>query len=169
MILARSLALSLLPLAPPSISPSRPPTHTLACASAAPELAVPNISCSVLIVTYTQPPKSHASHRHALPLGDSRANALRQRFTITGIPSLVLIKGSDGSVITEQGREAILLPNDFPWTNFTASGQFLLETKNCTLGCASLADTGVPFVDIRTWCSPSRHATRCPAKNVQLT
>ena len=57
-----------------------------------------------------------------MPHGDSRVKGLQQRFKISGIPSLILIKGSDGTVITDQGREAIMLPDEFPWNNFSASG-----------------------------------------------
>ena len=59
---------------------------------------------------------------HTLPHGDSRVKALQQRFNVSGIPSLILLSGESGTVITEHGREAIMLPEDFPWTNFSASG-----------------------------------------------
>jgi hypothetical protein len=54
----------------------------------------------------------------ALPFGDARIKELQTKFSMSGIPMLVLLKGSDGSVITTDGRGAIMQPDKFPWEGF---------------------------------------------------
>lgn len=68
----------------------------------------------------------------AVPHGDKRGAALMQRFNVQGIPSLVLINGVTGEVITTDGRRCVMADPKGAGMPFPASpreqASFIKET-----------------------------------------
>ncbi len=56
---------------------------------------------------------------YALPWKDrERQQALSNFYGVASIPTLVLVRGSDGSTITTYGRNAVQDPTAFPWGDY---------------------------------------------------
>ena len=68
----------------------------------------------------------------AVPHGDKRGAALMKRFNVQGIPSLVLINGATGEVITTDGRRCVMADPKGSGMPFPAStreqASFIKET-----------------------------------------
>ena len=62
----------------------------------------------------------------ALPFADrDRKNLVSQRFSVSGIPTLILLKG-DGSVLSTNGRGVVQSDTEgsqFPWTELAQNSQ----------------------------------------------
>jgi len=110
----------------------------------------------------------------ALPFNarDKKAE-LSKKFKVEGIPTLVIIDGEDGSVITKDGRSAVMSDpkgNKFPWfppTFKEALGERFLRVKGSateTVGKEAIAGKTLGLYFSAHWCPPCRGFTPQLAK-----
>ncbi|XP_072163880.1 tryparedoxin-like [Diadema setosum] len=56
-----------------------------------------------------------------LPFADrAKKGELGKKFGVSGIPTLIILKSTNGEIVNRQGREAVMVDpegEDFPWTN----------------------------------------------------
>ena len=55
---------------------------------------------------------------HAEQFQDARVKKLQLALKVESIPTVVLVEGATGKLITRQGREAMHQPDKFPWRDF---------------------------------------------------
>jgi len=101
----------------------------------------------------------------ALPFAarDCKA-ALSKKYKVKGIPSLVLLDAK-GEVITTEGREAVMEPENFPWVPPTLGetlGKVEIVTKTGTTSLKQLQAAGTEHLLLyfsAHWCPPCRGFT----------
>jgi len=93
---------------------------------------------------------------------------LSKKFSVEGIPTFVIINGEDGSVITKDGRSAVMSDpkgNKFPWfppTFKEALGERFLRVKGSateTVGKDAIAGKTLGLYFSAHWCPPCRGFT----------
>mmetsp|Transcript_14833 Transcript_14833/g.16467 ORF Transcript_14833/g.16467 Transcript_14833/m.16467 type:complete len:374 (+) Transcript_14833:25-1146(+) len=76
-----------------------------------------------------------------IPLGDDRKDALSKKYSVRGIPSLIIVNAQNGETITANGRAAVQTDPegaDFPWlpkplNELSGSNGELLNEETCLI------------------------------------
>jgi nucleoredoxin len=103
----------------------------------------------------------------ALPFAErALKQTLSKRFKVSGIPSLVLLDGATGQVLSKDGRSVIMSDPqgaDFPWAPKTRDellGEVLLDGQGAELPrAATLKDKHVALYFSAHWCPPCQRFT----------
>lgn len=100
---------------------------------------------------------------HALPFADrDRKATLSKKYKVSGIPSLIILDGKTGEVITKDGRSAAMSDPegaDFPWrppTVWEALGEEVLRNDGEAVEVADLRGEGkvLGLYFSASWCPP---------------
>jgi len=104
----------------------------------------------------------------ALPFDNRQAKAaLSKKFKVSGIPTLVILDGKDGSTITTDGRSAVMEDPEgasFPWkppTLWEALGEEVIDGEGESVDVADLRGAGkvLGLYFSAHWCPPCKAFT----------